>query len=93
MIGHWGGLDPTPIFNLSLMLIAGPAITPSPEVGMTQIQTMWTMNGWETMTQSQVIKVLLPERGRMDAEQIKSQMSTIGGIGVMTNHMFLIEKL
>lgn len=45
MIGHWGGLDPTPIFNLSLMLIAGPAITPGPEVGMTQIQTMWTMNG------------------------------------------------
>lgn len=29
------------------------------------------------MTQSQIINALLPERGGMDDEQMKSQMSTI----------------
>ena len=48
------------------------------------------------MIQSQIINVLLMDgkiRGGTDAEQIKSQMSTIGRIGVTTNHMFLIQKL
>ena len=40
------------------------------------------------MTQSKTINVLLPKREEMDAEQIKSQISTRGAIGIITNHMF-----